>query len=477
MPVMLQRLARAWNALPIALSLPLLAGLAAFAAALIVAQVATRSLEREFAREAARLGAVYLDGIAAALIEPLRAGDRRAIEATLLRALGFQEGVREQRLLVVPAPGAAPIVVGAREDATFPPPFTQGHDAAWEVSPDGRTAWAQRVLLVEGAAPARVAVQLDFARSLERRAQLGPLLLGLEGMMAALAGALVALLTRRALAPLLAVSEALDRAGAGDFRPIPDAARPPPGTEAARLIEAVDLMAARLAERERLAARLAERAQAAELGDLAATVAHEVRNPLAGMLTALGSARRFGESRAAREEALDLVERGLRQIQQVVQATLEAHRGTLAPRPLAREDLEDVIRLLRPEAERRGTRLELRGDLPVPFPADALPVRQALLNLLLNAVAATGPGGVVSLGVGHEPDGTLRLDVADQGGGLPEPALRQIAGGARSGPGLGLSVVMAQLARLDGRIEVDSRPGEATRIALFLPPAPEVIPA
>lgn len=462
---------RLWNALPIAFSLPLLAGIAAFAAALIVAQVATRSLEREFAREAERLGAVYLDGISAALIEPLRAGDKAAIEAVLLRALGFQEGVREQRLVVVPAPGAEPIMVGPSGRA--PPPFTQGRDTAWEVSADGRTAWAQRVLAVEGAPPARVAAQLDFARSLERREQLAPLLLGLEGLLAALAGALVALLTRRALAPLLAVTEVLDRAGAGDFRPSPEAQRPPPGTEAARLIAAVDLMSARLAERERLAARLAERAQAAELGDLAATVAHEVRNPLAGMLTALGSARRFGESRAAREEALDLVERGLRQIQQVVQATLDTHRGTLAPRPLTREDLEDVVRLVRPEAERRGLRLDLQGDLPAPFPADALPVRQALLNLLLNAVAATGPGGTVALSVARAADGTLRLEVMDQGGGLPEPALRQIAGGGRSGPGLGLSVVMAQLARLDGRIEVDSRPGESTHIAVFLPPAPD----
>jgi len=477
MGAMLARPARFWNTLPIAVSLPLLAGFAAFAAALIVAQVATRALEREFAREAARLGDVYLDGLSAALIEPLRAGDAVAVEAALLRALGFQEGVREHRLVVVPAPGAPPIVAGAAEEAGFPPPFTLGRDTAWEVAPDGTTAWAQRVLLVEGAPPARLAVQLDFARSQARRAQLGPLLLGLEGLLAALAGALVAWLTRRALAPLLAVTEALDRAGAGDFRPSPEAARPPPGTEAARLIAAVDLMAARLAERERLAARLAERAQAAELGDLAATVAHEVRNPLAGMLTALGSARRFGESRRAREEALDLVERGLRQIQQVVQSTLEAHRGTLAPRPLAREDLEDVVRLVRPEAERRGLRLELHGELPEPFPADALPVRQALLNLLLNAVAATGAGGLVSLAVARQAEGTLRLEVLDQGGGLPEPALRQIEGGGRSGPGLGLSVVMAQLARLDGRIEVDSRPGEATRIALFLPPAPEPVAA
>jgi len=471
---MIRRLNRAWNAMPIALRLPVLAGVAAFVAALTVAQVATRSLEREFGREAARLGAVYLDGLSATLIEPLRRRDDTAVEAALLRSLTFQEGVREQRLVVRSSPDAAPITVGTGEDPDFPAPFMRDlPGTAWEVSPDGRTAWAQRPLLVEGAPPALLAVQLDFAGSLERRAQLAPLLLGLEGMLAALAGALVALLTRRALAPLLAVTEALDRAGAGDFRPMPEASRPPPGTEAARLIEAVDLMAARLAGREELAARLAERAQAAELGELAATVAHEVRNPLAGMLTALGSARRFGESRAEREEALDLVERGLRQIQHVVQTTLDTHRGTLAPRPLTRQDLEDVVRLLRPEAERRGMRLELNAQLDMPFPADAVPVRQALLNLLLNAVAATGTGGVVSLTAGLGADGTLRLEVADEGGGLPQPALEQIAGRARTGPGLGLSVVMAQLARLDGRIEVESGRGAATRIVLHLPAAPE----
>jgi signal transduction histidine kinase len=103
-----------------------------------------------------------------------------------------------------------------------------------------------------------------------------------------------------------------------------------------------------------------------------------------------------------------------------------------------------------------------------PFPADALAARQALLNLLLNALAATPAGGVVSLAVEEEAEG-LRIAVIDEGPGLPEAARRQLSGEGARGPGLGLSVVMTQISQLEGRIEVDTAPGEATRIVLHLP--------
>jgi signal transduction histidine kinase len=228
------------------------------------------------------------------------------------------------------------------------------------------------------------------------------------------------------------------------------------------------MMLARLAEREELAARLAERERAALLGELAATIAHEVRNPLAGMLTAIGSLRRFGGAEEERARACDLLERGLRQIERVVQATLETHRGPPDPRPLAASDFQDLEALLRPEAKRRGVGLRFDVALARPFPADALAARQALLNLLLNALAATPAGGVVSLAVEEEREG-LRIAVIDEGPGLPEAARRQLSGEGARGPGLGLSVVMTQISQLEGRIEVDTAPGEATRIVLHLP--------
>jgi signal transduction histidine kinase len=449
--------------LPLAVKLPLLAALCVFLAAVATTQVTSRALEREVDRALAQLGAVYLDGLSAALARPLAERDEAGIAATLQAALGVQEGVRERQLLVWPAPGRPPLRAGEGEAPPLPAPLP-----AFEVEPDSRSAWARRLLPVPGAGPAVIAARLDLGEVLARREALRLWLLGLDLALAALAALLAALLARRAMAPLLLVADALDRAGAGDFRPLPPARPPAPGSEAARLLAAAEMMLARLAEREELAQRLAEREQAAGLGELAATIAHEVRNPLAGMLTALGSLRRFGAAEEERARACDLLERGLRQIERVVEATLATHRGPPEPRPLSAEDFQDLEALLRPEAARRGVRLRLAVRLDAPFPADALAARQALLNLLLNALAATPAGGAVSLTAAEEAEG-LRIEVLDEGPGLPEPARRLLSGERGRGPGLGLRVVMAQLARLDGRIAVDSAPGRATRIVLHLP--------
>jgi len=457
----------AWNTLPIALRLPLLAGLMVFAAAVTTTQVATRALEAEFPTDAAWLGEIYLDGLLAALLEPVRQQDEAVIAAVLQRALGFQAGIRERRLIVL-LPGASqPIAVGAAE------PVVPPGAAAWIPAEDGRTAWAQRPLALPGGQVATIAAQLDFTDSIARRSRLRWLLLGLDVLLAALAGGVAALVTRRALTPLLAITSALDHAGEGRFVPLPAAT---PGTEAARLVGALNLMMARLGEREQLAARLAERERADQLGELAATVAHEVRNPLAGMLTAIGSARHFGEDRAVREESLDLVERGLRQVQRVVDSTLSSYRGTVEIRPLEQKDLEDLRRLLQPEAARRGVVLDLLGRLEAPFPTDAIPVRQALLNLLLNAVQASPRGSTVRFSIAEEPPGILRLEVANTGPGLPERQRRQLDGADGAGPGLGLAVVMRELARLDGEISVNSDPGGTTRVTLRLPARAAAVP-
>ena len=469
-------LSRLWYSAPLSLQIPLLAGVSVFLAAVATTQIATRALEREFGRDAERLGAVYLDGLSAALAEPLREGDPLLIEAALRRATSFQEGIRERRLEIALPGRDEPIRAGLAAEPHAPPPYRRGlAGPAWQPAEDGRAAWAQRPVALPGGGRAILAAELDFTEALERRTSLSRWLLALDFLLAAAAGLVAALLARRALSPLLAVAQVIGRAGGGDFSPAP-AGSAPRGTEAARLLSALDLMMARLGERERLAERLAERDRAAELGELAATVAHEVRNPLAGMLTAIDSTRRFGDDATVRRESLDLLERGLRQIQRVVDGTLSAYRGTVALRPLDQADVEDVLALLAPEAAGRRVALHLEGRLGTPFPTDAVPVRQALLNLLLNAVQATPRGGSVWLRLGVREDGRLRLVIEDEGGGLPEAQRRQLQGVDGTGPGLGLAVVMRELARLDGEIAVETEPGRATRIVLHLPPHPELAP-
>ncbi len=91
-----------------------------------------------------------------------------------------------------------------------------------------------------------------------------------------------------------------------------------------------------------MAARLAQRERESMLGRLAATVAHEVRNPLGGMSTALDTVRKFGDDLAARAKALDLIERGLWSIGNVVNSVLAFHRMPSDSRKLTRGDLDDL---------------------------------------------------------------------------------------------------------------------------------------
>jgi len=462
-------LLRRFADLPLATRLPLIAGACAFLAAVLTTQIAVRALSSDAEAQAARLGQVYLDGLAAAVLPALSEGDGLALESALARALGFQQGVRERRLVVARPDGTLLAEAGLPEDAAFPVPLGRGiRGDAWLRGPGGETVWAQRSLPEAGGAV--IAAKLDFSAAVERRRRLELGLLGLDLLLGGLAALVAALLMRRALSPFVALAGGLDRAGAGDFAPLPAALRPAPHTEAGRLADAFDLMAARLTERERLAAQLAEQEQAAVLGRLAATVAHEVRNPLAGMLTAIDTARRFGADAEARAEALGLVERGLRQIEGVVQATLAMHRGEATARPLAPRDLDDLRLLLAPEARRRGVALDWQVALGAPFLTDALPVRQALLNLLLNAVAASPAGGRVRFAARVEQGGELLVEVVDEGAGLPPEARDRLHGAGAAGQGLGLGVVMAQLGRLDGRIAVESAPGRGTVIAIRLPP-------
>ena len=97
-----------------------------------------------------------------------------------------------------------------------------------------------------------------------------------------------------------------------------------------------------------MAARLAERERESVLGRLAATVAHEVRNPLGGMTTALDTVRKFGDNPDVRGKSLDLIERGLWSIRNVVGSVLAFHRMPPDTRRLAQGDLDDLRLLIEP---------------------------------------------------------------------------------------------------------------------------------
>ncbi|MBX9925305.1 MAG: HAMP domain-containing histidine kinase [Hyphomicrobiaceae bacterium] len=129
--------------------------------------------------------------------------------------------------------------------------------------------------------------------------------------------------------------------------------------------------------------------------------------------------------------------------------------------------------------------LKMHLDLDPGVPrvvADAVTVRQILLNLVTNSVRATPPGGLITISVRRDALGPLVVMVADTGCGIDAAALEQIRSGRRcdiptsaQGEGIGLPLVMRFAAANGASVSIDSRPGSGTLVSIVFPPSRLVI--
>jgi signal transduction histidine kinase len=256
----------------------------------------------------------------------------------------------------------------------------------------------------------------------------------------------------------------------------------PSDDEVGRLGRAFDRMAERLltarVERERTFQRLAQSEKLVAVGQLAAGVAHEVNNPLAGVLHCIDGLRKNDRDQARRDRYYGLIADGVKRAQGVVKSLLQysRQRELESERVDVSSVVDRVLALMTPAFEQSSVEVAFSREAePIEARVDAHGIEQVLTNILLNARDAQGEGGgKVAVDV-RRVDGSVRIRIVDQGCGIPPESLDRVfdpffttKGGAK-GSGLGLSVSLGIVERHGGRIEASSVVDGGTTFDVFLP--------
>ena len=234
---------------------------------------------------------------------------------------------------------------------------------------------------------------------------------------------------------------------------------------------------AHLLERRALEAEVARRERLAALGNMAAGVAHEIKNPLNAVSMGLQRLRSEFKPLEAGEywHFIDLMQGEVQRLNTIVEQFLSLARPLpLKPERLrADELLRELAALVEADAKSGGVRLVLSipEDLPL-IVADRDHLKQVMLNLILNGLQAMPDGGTLTLEAGATRE-TLTLSVADTGQGIPPEVLSRIFDPyfttRTNGLGLGLAIARRIVEGHRGRIEVESEPGRGSRFRVALP--------
>jgi signal transduction histidine kinase len=233
-----------------------------------------------------------------------------------------------------------------------------------------------------------------------------------------------------------------------------------------------------LEEKVKLERELAERERLASLGQMAATVAHEIKNPLSAIKSITQVMREDDQVSSEYGRDLDLITSEVDRLNRSVTQLLSFSRPSVVASSSAAlgEIVENVLAILRSEAEDRQVQLVSRLETdPLLNGETSAAIKEILLNLALNAVQSVKQGGAVTIESEKTAGGELTLTVTDNGQGIPltlrDKIFEPFFTTKQRGTGLGLAIVARRVRELDGSIRLRSplENGPGARFELVLP--------